>query len=637
MIRLFILIIFLLSFFSISSQEKTNKGKAGPSGFFKKIKDSMSIGVKSFNFDVKEYKSFNNHGDTIILDTSLTIQKYYKFNYRKKDNLELLKFNNVGQVYNRLTFSNKNDIFTTFGYNANNTILLNSNDIMFYDVAYPITELFFKSVFSQGQLTDAFFTSNINKKTNFSLGFRALRSLGKYQNNLSGSKHFRFGFSYSGKALETKLFFLSQKLEKHENGGLTLKSLQDFISKNLEFKERAKLDVNFENAKNNFNSRYFFLNNKLFFNKVPKNNFYLTHEIDYQTSNNIFSQQSASILYGNLSSGSTIINDHFKFRTLKNTISFNSSNKFLDYLSLGYVNYNYNFFDEETSSSLLSKNTSSFTSKMEKEFSIVKLILNLNQKISGDRLGSKYNLKLISNRLEKINFGIILQFSKAHPGIMYDLYKSDYNEINFDKENKLNEVKFLEINLEAEKFGKVNLNISEIYNHFYITTDNNLENYMTPILNQFAENIGYLKIKYENQFNFGIFSIDNALIYQNLDQTKQIINLPKFIVRSSIFLSEKIFNNAMDIQTGFSLKVFSKFFADEYNPAISSFNIQNDIKIGGYPIVDFFFNAKIRQTRIFLIAEHFNSSFDSNNFFSSPRVPYRDRNIRFGFNWNLFN
>ena len=48
-------------------------------------------------------------------------------------------------------------------------------------------------------------------------------------------------------------------------------------------------------------------------------------------------------------------------------------------------------------------------------------------------------------------------------------------------------------------------------------------------------------------------------------------------------------------------------------------------------------NAKIRQTRIFLIAEHFNSSFDSNNFFSSPRVPYRDRNIRFGFNWNLFN
>ena len=160
--RLFILIIFLFSFFSVSSQEKTNKDKAKPSGFFNKIKDSMSIGVKSFNFDVKEYKSFNNHGDTIILDTSLTIQKYYKFNYRKKDNLEFLKFNNVGQVYNRLTFSNKNDIFTTIGYNANNTILLNSNDIMFYDVAYPITELFFKSVFSQGQLTDAFFTSNIN-------------------------------------------------------------------------------------------------------------------------------------------------------------------------------------------------------------------------------------------------------------------------------------------------------------------------------------------------------------------------------------------------------------------------------------------------------------------------------------------
>jgi hypothetical protein len=38
-----------------------------------------------------------------------------------------------------------------------------------------------------------------------------------------------------------------------------------------------------------------------------------------------------------------------------------------------------------------------------------------------------------------------------------------------------------------------------------------------------------------------------------------------------------------------------------------------------------------------LIAEHFNSSFSSGKFFSSPNTPYRDSNIRFGLSWNLFN
>ena len=52
-----------------------------------------------------------------------------------------------------------------------------------------------------------------------------MRSLGKYQNNLSGSKHFRFSFSYAGKKIDSKIFFISQKLEKHENGGLNDSSL----------------------------------------------------------------------------------------------------------------------------------------------------------------------------------------------------------------------------------------------------------------------------------------------------------------------------------------------------------------------------------------------------------------------------
>jgi len=51
---------------------------------------------------------------------------------------------------------------------------------------------------------------------------------------------------------------------------------------------------------------------------------------------------------------------------------------------------------------------------------------------------------------------------------------------------------------------------------------------------------------------------------------------------------------------------------------------------------DYFINAKIKQARLFLKAEHFNSSFTSSNFYTAPNYPYRDFMVRFGIIWNFF-
>ncbi|MGB2339312.1 MAG: putative porin, partial [Flavobacteriaceae bacterium] len=73
------------------------------------------------------------------------------------------------------------------------------------------------------------------------------------------------------------------------------------------------------------------------------------------------------------------------------------------------------------------------------------------------------------------------------------------------------------------------------------------------------------------------------------------------------------------------------------NPLISAFHIQTDKKIGNFPLIDLFLNARIQRTRIYLKAEHFNSKLTGNNFYSSPSYPYRDFIIRFGLVWNFFN
>ena len=633
----YLILLFCVIFSTVSlSQENNQDNSSNALGFFNKVKDSMSI--ENFQFDVNKLKFFGIENDTILLDTSLNINKYYQFNYRKKDNFEFLKFNNIGQVYNKLSYSPNNNFLPKIGFSANKMLLIGQEDYKFYDVAYPLTELFFKTVYSQGQLTDALFTTNINKNTNFLLAFKALRSLGKYQNSLSGSKHFRFGFSFIKNNLDSKIFFSSQKLEKHENGGLNDTSLIDFESGDPEFKERSKLNVNFEDAVNTYQTRnFYFKNNYTLLNK-NKNYISIIYNLDYETTNNKYEQEQASYLYGSLISGLSEVNDHYKFRSLKNVIELKTKSSFFDELTLGYINYNYNFFEiNQSDEKIASENSSLFSGSVFKKIGNININFDITQKIKGDRIGNEINFILKSNDKTKFNYLINLNLGQSHPGLIYDIYNSDYSNINFERKNKLIENKSLNIKLNKKSIGSVSFSLLNVTNQFYLTVNSDIENKLTPIANQYNNQINIIKFRYSNEIKFGKFSLDNTILLQNVDQEDSIINLPKILTRNTLYISEKIFNNVMDIQTGISLKIFSKFYANEYNPLLSTFHIQSLKKIGGYPLLDFFINAKIRQTRIFLKAEHFNSSISSGNFMSSPTSPYRDSSIRFGLRWNLFN
>lgn len=601
---------------------------------FSNIGDSISIEV--FKFDIEKLKKFNINNDTILLDTTLNINKFYEFNFRRKDNFELIKPNNVGQSYNNLSYVINDSNYPIIGYSANKTQLQSSDDIYFYDVAYPMTELLFKTVFSQGQLTDVLFTTNVNRKLNFSLGFKALRSLGKYQNSLSGSKNFTFTYNYNSKKFSSKSFYLSQKLEKHESGGLSLISINDFESKDPVFNERSKLNVKFEDAVNVYFQRDFYSHNKfkIFDNKK---NLSLNHNLHYVTVNNSYNQSLINNYYGGLIGGITTVDDKFKFRSIKNKISFDISNVIFDFTEIGFINFNYEYFNLNSSNEKIKENSNLFSIKLSKNFKILDLDFDLQKKISGDRIGDRLNIVLKPAKRYNLDLSLKLSSVKSHPGLIYDNYYSGFSGVNWTNSNDLVNTNTIFINYINKKFGQFNLSGSLINNYVYVSTENSdIESYI-PIINQAEFDIKLFKLKYVKNFIFGKFSMNNSLLIQDVNQNDNVLNIPDFVYRNSFFISEKIFKNVLEIQSGFNLKIFSKFFINEYNPVISTFHIQDKRKIGGFPIIDFFLNAKIRQTRLFFIFEHINSSLSENNFFTTPSIPYRDSNFRFGLNWNLFN
>ena len=145
-----------------------------------------------------------------------------------------------------------------------------------------------------------------------------------------------------------------------------------------------------------------------------------------------------------------------------------------------------------------------------------------------------------------------------------------------------------------------------------------------------------MRIKYEKEFNWKKFSLYNTVMYQNVFQGNEYINIPEINTRHSIYYSDHLFKKAMYLQTGITLSYFSKYNMNAYDPVLAEFYVQNEAKLGGFPRLDLFVNAKIQQTRIFLKAEHFNSSMTGYNFYSAPNYPYRDFIIRFGIVWNFF-
>ena len=78
------------------------------------------------------------------VDTSLTIQKEYTNNLLRKDYFEILPFVNMGHAYNKLghNFFEEN-LIPQIGKRSKHTSYFKSEDIKYYNVPTPFTELFF--------------------------------------------------------------------------------------------------------------------------------------------------------------------------------------------------------------------------------------------------------------------------------------------------------------------------------------------------------------------------------------------------------------------------------------------------------------------------------------------------------------
>ena len=420
----FFVIIFVSSFSLLHSQEhqteskpvvveeETTKQKTTTNTLKNILQIKQDTLDKSPKADIKKYISINIQGDSIYLDTTLTIKKHYKFNYLRKDNLELLKYSNIGQTYNNLTHRFDDLSFLPeFSFSSKSHAYLSSNDIKYFQVPTPLTEMVFKTVMKQGQHTDVFFTTNTSENFNFSIAFKGLRSLGNYQNILSGSKFFRFTTKYnsSNERYNFKMHFVSQGFENKENGGLNDESILNFESEDPLFNERSKLSVKFEDATNYFSSKRYFLDHQFLLTKQKdsvNNKFSLGHKFEYETLSSSYVQNVASSFYGDITPGLNNVDDKAEIKTTLNEFYTDLSSNFFGKIKVIYTNYNYSYKSNSLSNEQVgfNQNENAISFKLNKNLFNHNLKATVTKNLFGDRLGNLINLNISSNAENNLKY-----------------------------------------------------------------------------------------------------------------------------------------------------------------------------------------------------------------------------------------
>jgi hypothetical protein len=596
-----------------------------------------------------QYKIYSIQKDTTYVDTSLTIKSDYKFNHSRRDDFGLLSFANEGQKYTILNFGITSfDAFPDMGFTAKQAFYLQVKDINYYSVATPLTELYFKTVLEQGQDVDALVALNTSEQLNISIGYKGLRSLGKYINQLTSSGNFRFTTSYFSKNKKYNLnfHFTGQDILNGENGGIT--TTDDFESDNQNFKNRARLQVYFSDAKSFLKGKRFFIDHqyKLFSNN-SKNNIAIIHQFNFENKFYEFNQTTLTTTINNVvvqrfgdafvSSG---INDQTTYYKLYNKAGVEFENNILGKFQFFIEDFKYKYgyektvvLDSEVIPNQLSNRLNAIGGQYEYFMNKWKGKLFINKAISKETF-STLEAQASYHLNNKNFFTALYQNISKVPNHIFNLHQSSY--INYNWNNSFNNEKINNLKISANtQFVNLTTQATLLTDYLYFSDDSsNEQQLISP--KQYSKTINYFSFQASKDFKYKKWGLDNTFLYQKVSQEDKILNVPQFVLRNTLYFSNYFYKKALYIQTGITVNYFSKYLANDFNPVVNEFFVQNNKEIGNFPMLDYFINARIRQTRIFLKAEHFNSGFSKSNFYNTPNSPYRDFIIRFGLVWNLF-
>lgn len=600
-------------------------------------KDSIQI----FRPTIDDYQFFTQFSQRKAFDTVFTIGKSYQFTqYNNRDNFGKIQFANIGEGFQNLVYKTDAEQDLALLPTRKSFFILGIKDIKYYDVKSPTTAFYYHNGMSSGGTLQTTYTQNIGKRFNFAIEYMGLRSEGLYQREIASSNNTIFSAHYLSKNSKYEAFthFIHQNISNEENGGIA--NLDNFTSGDSRFNSRKNLTVNLHNTYTRMAARRFYFSHYFAPFDVEKFPFKLSHTIFYQTNKYFYTQDGTENYYSSSLITDYPTNNKKKSTKFSNTVSLLFDNEaFRVEAGVRYQNISYRSFYP-----LIISGVQEDSKFKENRLGLVgnlkiklwdKINLNSDLEISnGKAFGNYLNSEnyLTFEPIEGYSISGHVKFKSAAPSFNYLMNTSFYQDYNFKYSDFKNQ-NVLEIGADLNlKWFDTKL----FANYFRIGQLAYFDSSAMP--QQSTSSVNISQVGGEATFSYRKFNFNAKVLVQNVLNNKDVLPLPEFIGRANVYYQSKIFKKAAEIQTGIKAYYFSKFASQQYFPILNEFILPSasSHSIGGRPIVDVYFNMKVKRMMIYAEAQHLNTTFMKNQSYAAPFYPVADFRLNLGLVWYLF-
>ncbi|XCI74664.1 MAG: putative porin [Flavobacteriales bacterium] len=651
--------LYCLSLTSVAQDTKSEKGAKEEENRPYKEKDGEKEKVKPdkkqdtlqiYNPTPENYRYWQEGQASQRFDTTLSIKTYYTHNYHRKDNFGLLPFPNIGQPFNPLVYHPRISLIPDMGFSAKRYNYLPAKEIKYFDVKTPTTQFFYESGIFSGQMLQFLFTHSPRKQFNYSFQHRGLRSMGRHARHLASNNFFLTTINYHTRDQRYKIWahYIRQNINNEENGGL--KDMESFQKNKTSNWFTQNIVIRLKSADSQFSAQRWYLSQsmRLFTPHKDDSTIYkpllFTHRLQHETKKYLYQENQVEDFFGVVYPNKTR-KDQSDYTHLKNefTIALDINKKLWIEAGIAYDKVNYKFSaaridDASIVPQKIGEDILSAIGNAHYQYSDLILIKGEGRYALDKKSGNAFTLNTHTEvRLfEKFRLDGQFSINAVSPTFNTIAYRSFYKDCNYyNPDFKKKKTQSIHLYLLSDQYVNLYFNMYNISHYTYFAPDGKPE--------QYNKKLNLFDIHAQTIFKFWKFRLDNTLQYQKVNSGKEVLPLPTFILRNSLYYEDRLFDKNLFLQTGITLNYSTQFKSRIFFPVLNEFILTPPLQegalwqsIGGYPFLDYFINFEVYRMKFYLRVKHFNAGFMDKDYFVAPGYPGTDLIIRAGILWNLF-
>lgn len=580
---------------------------------------------------------------------------------------------NLGSPAQTRMFSERREARDFIFADAYDYYITTPENVKFYDTKIPITNVMYttagSSVNKEEQLKGTL-TMNFGKKLNIGGDFDYIYGRGHYSSNGNKLLSYRIFGSYRSDRYELNAYLSNYNFVNYENGGIIddqyITNPDIFAEGTRQFATKD-IPVRYTDTWNRVRGKQYFLthrynlgfdrtleeadeegNEKTIF--VPVSS--IIHTIEYEDNRRRFISKDAGIdtcyaaIYGNNPS----LDDRTSSWSLKNTFALSLREGFQDWAKFGitaFINFekrrfqlpapvpglDYGPYGENATGpmSLIIPNPEiydEFSTYIGAELAKRQgSILTYNARgelgLVGDDVGEFRATGELQTKFPFFKKEATIKATGYIKNVTPAFYLRHNHTRYFWWDMRLKNVQQIyagaEVNLESTR-TKLSAGVESIQNYVYIGKEG--------VPQQHESNLQVITARIKQDFSYRAFGWENEIAYQ-LSSKKEVLPLPQLSIYTNMYVAFKL-AKVLTLQLGANMYYNTAYNAPYYEPASQQFQLQENVKVGGYPLVNAYVNFHLKQARFFVMAYNLSSKFADPNYFSLAHYPLNPMVLKMG-------